>query len=312
MATSEVSMQTEARPVTLQQKVGVWLSATRPKTLPAALAPVLVGSAFAWRDGSFHAPAAWACLAFAILVQIGTNFANDYYDFVKGADTRDRVGPTRAVAAGLIAPKVMHRATAMVFLAAFLVGLTLLRYGGWPLLLVGVSSILCGYAYTGGPFPLGYNGLGDLFVFIFFGLVAVGTTYLVQAGHPTSEVWLGAVAVGCLAANILVANNYRDVETDTKAGKRTTVVRFGKRFARMQFLVAHLVAFAVPIELWRRGHGAPVLVPLVWVYAAARQVQTLKTARTPQELIQLLGSTGRYLALYAATLGLGLVLAQKF
>lgn len=304
-------MQREAHPVTLQQKIGVWLSATRPKTLPAALAPVLVGSAFAWREGSFHAPAAWACLAFAILVQIGTNFANDYYDFVKGADTRDRVGPTRAVAAGLIAPDVMKRATAVVFLAAFLVGLTLLRYGGWPLLLVGVSSIVCGYAYTGGPFPLGYNGLGDLFVFIFFGLVAVGTTYFVQAGHPTSEVWLGAVAVGFLAANILVANNYRDVETDAKAGKRTTVVRFGKAFARMQFLVAHLIAFAVPVELWRRGHGAPVLAPLVWVYAAVRQVLTLKNARTPQELIQLLGSTGRYLALYAATLALGLVLAQK-
>lgn len=299
-----------SRPQPSPTSFRVWLLATRPKTLPAALAPVCVGTAFAWRDHALVWVAALTCLAFALLIQIGTNFANDYFDFVKGADTKDRVGPTRAVAAGLISPVTMKWATGAVFLFAFLIGLTLLRYGGWPLLLVGITSVLCGYAYTGGPFPLGYNGLGDLFVFVFFGLVAVTTTYFVQTGHVVLDVWIAAVAVGGLAANILVANNYRDVETDALAGKRTTVVRFGRGFARFQFALAHATAFVVPLLLWWRGNGLGILLPLLLIPWAARQYSSLRQSQTPQELIQLLGVTGRYLAAYAGMLSLGAVLSR--
>jgi 1,4-dihydroxy-2-naphthoate octaprenyltransferase len=286
----------------------IWLSATRPRTLPAAIAPVLVGSAFAWSDRSFVWPAALACLGFALLIQIGTNFANDYYDFIKGADTAERVGPRRAVASGLVTPIAMKAAMTGVFVAAFLVGLTLLNYGGWPLLVIGVASIVCGVAYTGGPYPLGYNGLGDLFVFIFFGLVAVCATYFVQAGAVTRDVFLASTGVGLLAANILVVNNYRDVETDAKAGKRTLVVRFGRPFARMQFGVSLVVALTIPVHLFFRGSYEPVvLLPLAIAPMALRQIRRLEASETPAELIVLLGDTGKLLALYAVLLSAGVV-----
>lgn len=291
-------------------KAAVWVAAARPRTLPAAVAPVLVGAAFAWHDGVFSLVATGLCLGFALLVQIGTNFANDYYDFVKGADTAARVGPRRAVAAGLVAPATMRGAMAAVFAIAFLVGLGLLPWGGWPLLAIGVASIVCGIAYTGGPWPLGYLGLGDLFVFIFFGLVAVCTTYFVQSGRVALDVALAATAIGALAANILVVNNYRDVETDAVAGKRTLAVRFGRGFARAQFLGSLLVAFAVPLLLVVRGHRAWLMLPFAAAPMAWRHVRRLRTSTTPGELIALLGDTGKLLALYALLLAAGLVLER--
>ncbi len=287
----------------------IWLDASRPRTLPAAVAPVLAASALAWRDGDFVAPAALACLAFALLIQVGTNFANDYYDFVKGADTEERVGPRRAVASGLVAPATMKRAMIGMFALAFAIGLTLLGYGGWPLLLIGIASIVCGIAYTGGPYPLGYNGLGDVFVFIFFGLVAVGATYFVQTGVVTQEAWIVGAGIGALAANILVVNNYRDVETDARAGKRTLVVRFGRRFARTQFMVSHGLAVAALVAVgagdWNPAFvigGAAMCVTVGWI-------QSVRLARStnPAELIRLLGATGMYLAFYALVLAVGLV-----
>ncbi len=286
----------------------IWLDAARPRTLPAAVAPVMVGSALAWHDGRFDLVAALLCLAFALLVQIGTNFANDYYDFVKGADTAARVGPRRAVAAGLVAPAVMRRVMAGVFAAAFLLGLTLIHWGGPWLILVGVASILSGIAYTGGPWPLGYNGLGDVFVFIFFGLVAVGTTYYVQAGGVSRAAIAVAVPIGLLAANILVVNNYRDAETDAAAGKRTLVVRFGRRFARAQFAGSLVVALLVPLLLFLRGHLPAVLLPVLLIPLGWRHCGRLRDAREPAELIALLGDTGRLLVLYALLLGAGLAL----
>ncbi len=300
---SRANFATTAAPMSL----AVWISATRPRTLPAALAPVLVGSAFAWRDHALIWPAALACLGFALLIQIGTNFANDYFDFIKGADTAERVGPRRAVASGLVSPGTMKLATIVVFAVAFAVGLTLLNYGGWPLLIIGVASILCGIAYTGGPYPLGYNGLGDIFVFIFFGLVAVGATYFVQAGTVTFDVFLAACAIGLLSTNILLVNNYRDVETDAKAGKRTLVVRFGRRFARIQFGVSLAVAFTIPVHLLLRGYSALVLLPLAILPLAVRHMARLGAARTPAELIALLGDTGKLLALYAILMAAGVI-----
>ncbi|HEY1109959.1 MAG TPA: 1,4-dihydroxy-2-naphthoate polyprenyltransferase, partial [Opitutaceae bacterium] len=235
----------------------IWIGAARPRTLPAAIAPVLVGTALAWHDGRLVGAAAALCLLFALLVQIGTNFANDYFDFVKGADTAARVGPRRAVAAGLVAPATMKRAMILTFVAAFAAGLGLLYWGGPWLLVIGVTSILCGIAYTGGPYPLAYHGLGDVFVFIFFGLVAVGGTYFVQAGVVTLDTLLAGTAIGALSANILVVNNYRDVETDAAAGKRTLVVRLGRGAARAQFGGSLLVAAAVPVVLVAARGFAP-------------------------------------------------------
>lgn len=285
----------------------IWLDAARPRTLPAAVAPVLVGTALAWHERSQVWPAALACLVFALLVQIGTNFANDYYDCIKGADTEERVGPRRAVASGYVSPEVMKSAMYAVFLLAFVTGLTLLKYGGWPLLVVGVGSILCGIAYTGGPYPLGYNGLGDIFVFLFFGLVAVCATFFVQAGYVSVEALLCATGIGLLAANILVVNNYRDEETDRKAGKKTLVVRFGKRFARVQFGVSLFVALTLPFHLLRLGYKPVVLLPVLLAPLAWRDAKTLATAKTPEELIGLLGATGRLLALYAILLSAGVL-----
>ncbi len=288
----------------------VWISAARPGTLPAAIAPVLVASALAWRDGLFEAQAALGCLVFAAFIQIGTNFANDYYDFVKGADTAERVGPRRAVASGLIAPAIMKRAMTGVFAAAFLAGLTLLGYGGWPLLLIGVASIVCGIAYTGGPYPLGYNGLGDLFVFVFFGLVAVGATYFVQTGLVTGEVLVIGAGIGALATNILVVNNYRDVETDAKAGKRTLVVRFGRQFTRVQFALGHGVAGGTLLAIGLHNHWRPVVIVVATgatMGVGFWQTRRLAQAKTSDELIRLLGATGLYLAFYAVVFSMGLL-----
>jgi len=290
----------------------IWLAATRPRTLPAAVAPVLVGTALAWHAGKFDPWAAAICLGFALLIQIGTNFANDYYDFVKGADTAARVGPRRAVAAGLVAPVTMRNAMAAVFVAAFLLGLTLVAWGGPWLLVIGVASVLCGIAYTGGPYPLGYHGWGDVFVFVFFGLVAVGATYFVQAGWPPVLVWLLAVPVGLLATNILVANNYRDAETDAVAGKRTLVVRFGRGFARVQFGFSLFVSFGLlPVAAWHLDGAWWLLLPWLLLPEVWRQWQGLRESKTPGELIELLGAASRLLALYALLLAAGLILAAK-
>lgn len=291
-----------------ESRVQIWFGALRPRTLPAAVAPVLVGAALAWHEGVFQPGAAALCLGFSLLVQVGTNFANDYYDFIRGADTAARVGPRRAVAAGLVRPATMFRAMVAVFAAAFAVGLGLVAYGGPWLIAVGVASILCGVAYTGGPYPLAYHGLGDVFVFLFFGLVAVAGTYFVQAGRLGLEAILAGVPIGLLAANILVVNNYRDVETDAAAGKRTLVVRLGRPAARAQFGLSLLAALAMPGVFLARGHPAWVLLPLVLAPLAWSHVRRLRESKTPGELIALLGDTGKLLALYATLLAAGLAL----
>lgn len=287
-----------------------WVEAARPKTLPAAMIPVLVGTALAAAHRTADYGKAAICLLFALLVQIGTNFANDYFDFVQGADTPARVGPRRAVAAGLIAPRTMLAATWLVLGIAFLVGLLLVREGGWILLPIGIVSILCAIAYTGGPFPLGYNGLGDVFVFVFFGLVAVDTTFYVQAGGLAPDATSCAAAIGLLAANILVANNYRDAETDARAGKKTLVVRFGRKFAVWQYALSHVVALLCPVALIMYGYRWPVLLPVLLVPWAAGLTRRLALSREPAEQIALLGSTAKYLAAFGVLLSAGLVLGR--
>jgi 1,4-dihydroxy-2-naphthoate octaprenyltransferase len=285
-----------------------WLSAARPRTLPAAVSPVVVGSAAAAHDHRFDPAAASLCLAFALLVQIGTNFANDYYDFVKGADNAGRVGPRRAVASGLVAPGAMRAAMAGTFAAAFAAGLGLVHWGGPWMIAVGLLCIACGVAYTGGPLPLAYLGLGDVFVFLFFGLVAVAATYFVQAGRLTWIAVLAGVPMGLLASNILLANNYRDADTDGAAGKRTLVVRLGRRFARVQFAASLALALALPFAFWAGGYAPWCLLPVATAPLALSQARRLGACATPQDHVALLGDTGRLTALYAALFAAGALL----
>ncbi len=287
--------------------VQAWILAARPKTLTAAVAPVLVGTGLASHDGRLAVLPAVAALVGAILIQVATNLANDYYDFVRGGDTVDRVGPVRVTQAGLIAPDAVRRAMVAVLLLAFLPGVYLVAVGGWPIVWIGLASLACAVLYTGGPYPLAYHGLGDLFVFVFFGLVAVGGTYWVQAlAWPPGAV-LAGVGLGALSTAILVANNLRDIDTDAAAGKRTLAVRLGRTGTRVEYLVLLATAMAVPpVGVATLGWPYPALgallaAPLCW--APARAVMT---ATEPHSLIPALGATARVVAVYGTLFALGL------
>ena len=284
-----------------------WILAARPKTLPAAVVPVIVGSALAARDDLFNFNAAALCLGFALLVQIGTNYANDFFDYLRGADSKERLGPKRAVASGLVTPGAMLVATILVFAVAFAVGLGLIQFGGRWMLPIGIVCILCGLAYTGGPFPLAYNGLGDVFVFIFFGLVAVGATFYVQAGMPYLDVWLAGSAIGLLSTNLLVANNYRDREGDARVGKRTLVVLLGERAARVQYIGSNLVAFVIAALIWNEDGSPWLLLPLAAIPLGLWNSISLRPSATGPEMIRLLGRTAVLLLAYGFLLAAGLV-----
>ena len=299
-----------------------WLMAARPQTLPAAAAPVVVGVGLAVGEGVFQPLPALAALIGAALIQIGTNFANDYYDAVNSADTDDREGFTRVTAGGLIEPPSVKRAMWLTFAAAILLGTYLVWVGGVPILVIGLLSVASGVAYTGGPYPLGYHGLGDLFVFVFFGLVAVTGTYYVQAAAivdpafgtlvPGSElVPLAAVVaslpVAALSTNILVVNNVRDREEDATTGKRTLAVRFGYGFARGEFLLFTGAAYVVPVVFALDGQPT-TLLPLLTLPYAASVARTVVTETSGDLLNPALESTGKLLAAHAALFAVGLAL----
>ena len=228
-----------------------WALAVRLRTLPAAAAGVITGSALSWYDGFFRFDAALACLLTAILLQIGSNLANDVFDFERGTDTAERAGPVRVTQAGLLTPSQVKRGMLVVFGLAALFGLYLAWLGGWPIVILGIAAILSAIAYTGGPFPLGYYGLGDLFVFIFFGLASVTGTYYVQAGFVPTAAWWMAVPPGLIITAILVVNNLRDLENDRKAGKRTLAVILGERASKAEYLICMSVAYLIiPLAAW--------------------------------------------------------------
>ena len=228
-----------------------WILAIRPRTLPAAAAGVIMGRALAWPDGFFRFDAALACLLTALLLQIGSNLANDVFDFERGTDTPERLGPVRVTQAGLLTPSQVKVGMAIVFGLAALFGLYLAWLGGWPIIVIGIAAILSAIAYTGGPFPLGYYGLGDLFVFIFFGLAAVAGTYYVQAGFVSAAAGLMTIPPGLIITAILVVNNLRDLENDRKAGKHTLAVMTGERATRIQYLICMISAYLVmPLGAW--------------------------------------------------------------
>ncbi|THE64992.1 1,4-dihydroxy-2-naphthoate polyprenyltransferase [Salinadaptatus halalkaliphilus] len=300
-----------------------WLMAARPQTLPAAAAPVIVGTGVAIAEGVFAPLSALFALVGAALIQVGTNFANDYYDAIKGADTEDREGFTRVTQSGIISPDQVKLATALTFAAAILSGVYLVYVGGLPILVIGLVSVFCGWAYTGGPYPLGYHGLGDLFVFVFFGIVAVMGTFYVQAaavapveppittipaGTVTLEAFLASLPIAGLSTAILVVNNIRDKETDTEAGKRTLAVRLGYRWSRVEYVAMLALAYLVPPVLWLASDlGVGVLLPLVTLPYAGVLARTVCTRTDGEALNPALEGTGKLLAIYAIVFAVGVV-----
>ena len=241
--------------------LNAWLLATRIPTLAAAAVPVAVGTAVAYRAGTAHWPSALVALVGALLLQVGANFANDVFDYEKGGDDEHRLGPTRAAQAGLLSPRALKVGMALVFALATVCGVFLALRGGWPIIALGVAAIVSAIAYTGGPYPLGYHGLGDVFVMVFFGFVAVCGTAYVQLGSVPALAWLASVPVGSLATAILVVNNVRDREGDARTGKRTLAVRWGKRGGVMEYLALLALAYGVPLALAALHHTWAMLLP---------------------------------------------------
>ena len=285
-----------------------WGLAIRPKTLPAALAPVLVGTAVAVDAGGFRAGPALAAGIGALLLQIGSNLANDVHDFERGADRDDRLGPLRVTQAGLLAPADVRAGMVLTFGLASLVGLYLAAVGGWPVVAIGLASIAAAVAYTAGPFPLGYNGLGDLFVMLFFGFVAVGGTVWVQMRALPAATWPSALAVGALVTAILVVNNVRDVEQDRASGKHTLPVRFGRDWGVREYAGLLVLAYLVPAGMALGGLAAPtVLVVLVTLPLASRLSRSLARDRG-RALNRTLAGTARLALLWSVLFAAGLAL----
>lgn len=287
-----------------------WWLAARPKTLPAAIAPVIAGSAVAWHEHGFYLPAAFAALITALLLQIAANFANDAIDFKKGADTAERAGPTRVTAGGLLTADAVLKATGVVLALAAVCGLFLVWRAGWPFLLLGLAAIVCSVAYTGGPFPISYLGLGELFVFLFFGLLAVAGTAYVQTLELTRLALVVSVPIGALAVSILIVNNLRDIPTDTAAGKRTLAVRMGARNTQYEYGLMLLIAMAAPPALFFAGWLNWSWTLTVFAWPVFYRLWRAITSQTGPALNPSLGNTGKALLLYSVLLSAALVISR--
>src|ERR1700751_3152901 len=300
-----------AAPAAKMSGMRIWLMASRPRTLPAAVAPVLVGPAFAGFGHVFHPLRFLAALLGALFIQVGTNLSNDYSDARRGADAEDRLGPVRVTAGGLVPPRRVLVATYVSFGVAVLAGIYLIAVAGWELLLVGGASILAGVLYTGGPRPYGYEGLGELFVFLFFGIVAVAGSYFVQVKHLHWEAFALAVPVGLLASAILVVNNFRDTDTDRRAGKRTLAVRLGRARTRslyagmgyIAYLLAPVTCLFGPLKPW-------VLLPWLTLPLAARVVRTVRNRTDGVSLNGALAQTGMLQLAFCTLLAAGVLLSR--
>jgi len=289
----------------------IWLMAARPRTLPAAVAPVLVGTALAGFAHVFHPLRFIAALLGALFIQVGTNLSNDYSDARRGADAEDRLGPVRVTAGGLVPPRQVLIATYVTFGLAVLAGIYLIVVAGWQLLIVGAASILAGVAYTGGPKPYGYEGLGEAFVFLFFGIVAVAGSFFVQVKHLHWEAFALAVPVGLLAAAILVVNNVRDIDSDRRAGKRTLAVRLGRERTRVMFVVVYALAYLLTPVTWLFGPTtAWVLLPWLTLPLAAAVVRIVRTRTDGPSLNGALARSGMLQLAFCALLSAGLLLSR--
>lgn len=305
---SEASMSpapnTQVRPGSAR----AWLLASRPATLTAAVAPVLVGTAVAHHEGQVQALPLAATLFGASALQIASNFANDVFDHEKGADTEERLGPTRAVQAGLLTARQMKKGLGVALAFALAVGVYLAVHAGWPIVVIGLLSMASAVAYTGGPYPLGYHGLGDVFVMIFFGFVAVCGTTFVQLGTVPTLALIAALPLGCVTTNILVVNNLRDRETDARAGKRTLAVRWGRRGAEIEFVGLYALAYLSPLWLlFMRGFGPWILLPWVTLQVAIKNVRGILRVEG-RALNTHLVRSAKLVFFFGATFALGLYL----
>ena len=292
-----------------KERLSIWIKAARPQTLPAAFVPVCVGAALAYHEQLLLWDATVVALLCAILIQVGTNFANDYFDFKKGADTDERIGFERATAKGLISANAMRSATIISMALAFLSGLYLVWHAGWPIFWIGVASLTFGILYTGGPFPLGYNGLGDVFVFIFFGIVAVMGTYYVNALAWSDASFWASLAVGALATNILVINNLRDIEQDRIAGKNTLGVIFGEHALRWEYLMMFVLALAIPPHFYFRfDYDAVIFLPLLISPYGFSQLYKVWFWNDKRKFNNVLEQTARFMTFYGILFSIGIVL----
>ena len=287
-----------------------WRAAFRVPTLVAAVAPVAVGTALAWRDYHFRLGPALAALIGALAIQAGTNFANDLYDFRKGTDSGERLGPPRVLPLGWLTPREVRRAMLASFAVALLAGLYLVAAAGWPVIAIGLASIAAGIGYTKGRWALAYHGLGDLAVFVFFGIVAVAGTYYVQARLVSHVTWLAAIPVGALCTGILVVNNIRDLDGDRAAGKRTLAVRLGRAGTRAEYGLLLAVAFAVPLALWLRGTlSVAALLPYATAALAWRTLGTVLTREDGPSLNGALVDTARLHGLFGLLFAIGIAVS---
>ncbi len=289
-------------------KIKLWFIASRPKTLPAAIAPVVAGSATAYHENVFEPVPALLALLVSLFIQIGTNFVNDYGDFKKGADKEKRVGPQRFLSLGIITPQQIKKAIVISFSIAFIIGLFLVWRGGLPALAVGVASILAGIAYTAGPFPLAYNGLGDVFVLVFFGFVATAGTYYVQALTVSPLALWVSLPVGLLITNILVVNNYRDADSDKLVGKKTLAVLFGKNFSRVQYVASIFLSYAILVYLYFAFKlSLAIFLPFLLLPAAFKLIKQIYN-ETGKALNLTLARTAMFSALFSILFSIGLIL----
>jgi 1,4-dihydroxy-2-naphthoate octaprenyltransferase len=286
-----------------------WILATRPKTLPAAVGPVLVGTSLAFSDGGFHFPSAVAALAISLLLQVGVNLANDYFDGIRGIDTQDRLGPIRVTQSGLISPAGVRSAMLLTFGIAVLIGSYLLLRAGWPVAAIGTAAVIAAVAYSGGPLPLASHGLGDLFVFVFFGPVAVCGTYYVQALDITWKVLIISFLAGFQVTAILVINNLRDILTDQKAGKNTLAVRLGEHGSKLEYTTLLALTYMVLPLLWSAGWtSAGILLPLLSLPWAVSLIRKTWHSEISARLNILLAQTARLSLGYNLLLAVGIVL----
>lgn len=289
-------------------KIESWVLAARPHTLPAAIMPVFVGISIAIHDGFFHTATAVITLLCSLLIQIGTNFINDLHDFLKGTDKKDRVGPVRVLASGLISTQEMKVGITVVFGSAFLLGLYLVYMSDWLIFLIGVLSLIAGYAYTAGPYPLAYNGLGDIFVFIFFGFIGTIGSYYVQVQEITMLSFWASIPVGALITNILVVNNYRDLEDDKISGKKTLAVKFGGKFARLHYVAFMILSYAILFVVYFTfKQSFFVFLPMLTIPISIRLIKMIYNL-TGRELNKTLELTGKLSAIYGILFAVGILL----
>jgi len=292
-------------------KIGLWINCARPKTLAASIAPVLVGGAMAYGDGAMSWLTFVVTLLSAIFIQIGTNFANDYYDYINGSDTEGRVGPIRGMHTGEVTLSQMKVAFVIAFALAILLGVFLVLKGGLPILVIGIVSVICGYLYTAGPFPLAYVGLGDIFVLIFFGPVATAGTYFLQRGEINPNVIIAGLATGLLAVAILTVNNYRDYESDKAVRKNTLVVRIGRSFGIYEYAFCLLVASSIPIYLcFVNSHRLGCLLSLITLPMAIMMIRRIALRPGPEILNNLLAGTGKLLILFSLLFAIGWLIGK--